>query len=70
MSDLAVGLWSFPLLLGLAFLRAPIGLAMLLVGAAGLTWLTGSPAMLLSRLKTETFPPFPAIRCRSFRCSC
>ena len=58
MSDLALGLWSLPVLLLLILLRAPIGLAMLACGGAGLWIVTGSPAMILSKLKTETFSTF------------
>jgi tripartite ATP-independent transporter DctM subunit len=58
MSTLALGFASFPLLLALIFARAPIGLAMFAVGAAGLTLATGSPAMVLARLKTESFSTF------------
>ena len=38
MSMLELGIWSFPVLLALIFLRAPIGLAMMLCGIGGL-WL-------------------------------
>jgi tripartite ATP-independent transporter DctM subunit len=58
MSTLALGFLSFPLLLGLIFLRAPIGLAMLVCGALGLTLVTGGPNMFLARLKTESFATF------------
>ncbi|MDP1668560.1 TRAP transporter large permease [Phaeovulum sp.] len=58
MSTLALGFASFPVLLLLIFARAPIGLAMFAVGAAGLTLATGSPAMVLARLKTESFSTF------------
>ncbi|MGR3539987.1 MAG: TRAP transporter large permease [Hasllibacter sp.] len=58
MSDLALGFWSFPVLLLMIFLRAPIGLAMLLCGIGGLWLATGSPAMFLNRLKTEGFTTF------------
>ena len=58
MSNLELGLWSFPLLLLLIFLRIPIGLAMLSCGLAG-TWLVmGTPAPILSRLKVETYSTF------------
>lgn len=58
MSALVLGIASFPLLLALIFARAPIGLAMFAVGAVGLTLVTGSPAMVLARLKTESFSTF------------
>ena len=58
MSNLELGLWSFPVLLVLIFLRIPIGLAMLLCGLAG-TWLVmGTTAPILSRLKVETYSTF------------
>ncbi|MCV2877778.1 TRAP transporter large permease [Sedimentimonas flavescens] len=58
MSDLALGLVSFPLLLVLIALRAPIGLAMLAVGAGGLWLVTGSPDMWLAKIKNEAFSTF------------
>jgi len=58
MSDLAVGLWSFPALLGLIFLRVPIGLAMFVSGLAGLMVVDGGPIVALARLKSETFTTF------------
>ena len=54
--DLA--LWSFPVLLILVFLRAPIALAMIAVGVGG-TWLViGNPMMTLNQLKTLTYGTF------------
>lgn len=58
MSNLELGLWSLPVLLVLIFLRAPIGLAMGIVGAGGLWLATGSPAMILAKLKTEVFSTY------------
>ena len=58
MSNLEIGAWSFPLLLLMIFLRAPIGLAMLVVGLGGMTLVTGSPNMMLSKLKSDTFASF------------
>ncbi|MBL9045921.1 MAG: TRAP transporter large permease [Tabrizicola sp.] len=58
MTALDIGLLSFPVLLGLIFLRAPIGLAMLLCGLAGLWLATGNPAMVPSKLKSEVFTTF------------
>lgn len=58
MTDLAIGLASFPVLMALILLRAPIGLAMLTCGAVGMWIVTGSPAMILSKMKTETFSTF------------
>ncbi len=58
MSDLAIGLVSFPVLLGLIFLRVPIGLAMFLVALGGLYAVTDGMAVALSRLKNEPFSTF------------
>ena len=58
MSDFAIGLWSFPALLLLIFLRMPIGLAMFAVGFAGLSWVTGGTTVVLSKLKLETYSTF------------
>ena len=55
MSTVEIGLWSIPVLLLMIFLRAPIGLAMLICGLGGSWLVTGSPGMALSRLKTEVF---------------
>lgn len=58
MSELEIGLASFPALLILIFLRVPIGLAMFLVGLVGLYLVTGTNTIALSRLKNETFTTF------------
>ena len=58
MTNVELGLLAFPVLLGLIFLRAPIGLAMLVVGVAGMWAVTGSPNIVLSKFKTETFSTF------------
>ena len=58
MSDIAIGILSFPALLALIFLRVPIGLAMFLTGLVGLVWVTGGTLVPLSRLETETFTTF------------
>ena len=58
MSNIEIGLWSFPVLLGMIFLRAPIGLAMLVCGLGGMWLITGSPNMVLAKLKTETYGTF------------
>lgn len=58
MSMLELGFLSFPLLLLLIFLRAPIGLAMMICGLGGLMLATGSPNMGLAKLKSETFSTF------------
>ena len=58
MSNLEIGLASFPALLLLIFIRVPIGLAMFLVGLVGLYLVTGSFNLPLARLKSETFSTF------------
>lgn len=58
MSNFELGLWSFPVLLVLIFLRFPIALAMLIVGMGGAWMVTGSNAMMLNQLKNLTFGTF------------
>ncbi|SLN21894.1 Sialic acid TRAP transporter permease protein SiaT [Roseivivax jejudonensis] len=58
MSTLELGYASFPILLLMIFLRAPIGLAMLLCGMGGLWLAIGTPSMFLSKLKTEAYTTF------------
>ena len=58
MTAIELGLWSLPVLLGMIFLRAPIGLAMLLCGLGGMWLITGSPNMMMSKLKSEVFSTF------------
>ena len=58
MTNLEIGMASFPVLLTLIFLRVPIGLAMFLVGLFGLYFTTGSFNMAFSRLKSETYSTF------------
>ncbi|WP_179378198.1 TRAP transporter large permease [Jannaschia marina] len=58
MSNIEIGLWSFPGLLLLIFLRVPIGLAMFVVGLVGLYFVTGGNTVALSRLKNETYSTF------------
>ena len=58
MTNFEIGLFSFPILLALIFLRVPIGLAMLLVGAGGSWFVLGSPNVTLSQLKSQTFGTF------------
>ena len=58
MTNLDIGILSFPALLVLIFLRVPIGLAMFLVGFVGLFFVTGSNAMSLARLKASAFSTF------------
>ncbi|KPP89329.1 MAG: TRAP-type C4-dicarboxylate transport system, large permease component [Rhodobacteraceae bacterium HLUCCA08] len=58
MSDIAIGIASFPILLGLIFLRMPIGLAMFVVAIGGLISLDGDLTSTLGRLKSETYTTF------------
>jgi len=58
LSDITIGILSFPALLALIFLRVPIGLAMFLTGLAGLIWVTGGSLVPLARLETETYTTF------------
>jgi tripartite ATP-independent transporter DctM subunit len=58
LSLLELGYYSFPVLLILIFLRAPIGLAMMICGLGGLWLATGSPNIFLSKLKSETYSTF------------
>ena len=59
MSRLELGFWSFPVLLGLIFIRAPIGLAMLLCGFGGWYFaMNGNAIPLLAKLKSETYTTF------------
>lgn len=58
MSDLLIGLLSFPALLILIFLRVPIGLAMFLAGLVGLILVTGDTNLPFARLKAETYTTF------------
>lgn len=58
MSNLEVGIWSFPVLLLLIFLRMPIGLAMLICGAVGMSILNGNWVAVLARFKSETYSTF------------
>jgi tripartite ATP-independent transporter DctM subunit len=58
LSNLEIGLASFPALLVLIFLRVPIGLAMFLAGFVGLYLINGNPNMALAKLKTESYTTF------------
>lgn len=58
MTAIEIGLWSFPALMLLIFLRVPIGLAMFIAGFAGLALLPGGMNVALGRLKTESFTTF------------
>ncbi len=58
MSDITIGLLSFPAMLLLIFLRVPIGLAMFLAGLVGLVIVTGDVSVAVARLKSETYGLF------------
>jgi len=58
MSNFELALWSFPVLLILVFLRAPIALAMIAVGVGGTYLVVGTPMMTLNQLKTLTYGTF------------
>ena len=55
---LELGYVSFPILLVMIFLRAPIGLAMFLCGIGGLYFAMGGTNMFMAKLKTETYSTF------------
>ena len=58
MTNIELAIWSFPALLFLVFLRAPIALAMITIGVTGTYLVIGSPMMTLNQLKTFTFGIF------------
>lgn len=58
MSNIDLAIWSFPILLVLVFLRAPIALAMIGVGVGGTYLVIGSPMMTLNQLKTLPYGLF------------
>lgn len=58
MSVLEIGIWSFPALLVLIFLRIPIGLSMLVAGVLGSYLVTDSWLPILSKMKNETYSTF------------
>ena len=58
MSNLSLGLWSFPILLALILLRIPIGLAMFACGFFGSWLIMGSPTPILAQLKSLTYDTF------------
>ena len=58
MSNVELGLWSFPVLLGLIFLRMPIGLAMLVVGVVGNYLITKRWNPSLALFKSLTYSTF------------
>jgi len=58
LSDITIGLWSFPVLMLAIFLRVPIGLAMFLAGFLGLGLVNDGFTVALAKLKTETYTTF------------
>ena len=58
MSDLQIGILSFPVLLVLIFLRIPIGLSMLVVGVLGNILIRGSATPILAQFKDLTYSTF------------
>lgn len=55
---LDLGYLSFPVLLAMIFLRAPIGLAMMLCGISGLYFAMGGTFIFMAKLKSETYTTF------------
>jgi len=58
LSNLEIGIYSFPVLLILIFLRVPIGLAMFSVGFGGFYLIMGSARLPLAQLKDLTYTTF------------
>jgi len=58
LSNLEIGIVSFPALLLLIFLRVPIGLAMFIVGYVGYWIVTGDTRMPMARLKSAAYSTF------------
>jgi len=58
MTNFEIGIWSFPVLLILIFLRIPIAVAMLAVGFGGNYIVNGSSLMMLSQMKHLVFGTF------------
>ncbi|PVH27822.1 TRAP transporter large permease [Pararhodobacter oceanensis] len=58
MSNLEIGIASFPALLLLIFLRVPIGLAMFIIGYVGYWIVTGDTRMPMARLKSAAYSTF------------
>lgn len=58
MSNVELGLWSFPVVLALIFIRIPIGLAMLVVGIGGSYLVTGSFNPVMAQFKSLTQSTF------------
>ncbi|HEY5719198.1 MAG TPA: TRAP transporter large permease [Gammaproteobacteria bacterium] len=58
MSGLLLTLTAFAVLLGLIFVRMPIGLAMLLIGSIGIWFTTGNVNVILASMKSLTYDTF------------
>jgi len=58
LTNIEIGLWSFPLLMLAIFLRVPIGLAMFLAGFLGLGVVNDGFTIALAKLKTEPYTTF------------
>jgi len=58
LSNFDIGVWSFPVLMLLIFLRMPIGLAMLVTGLCGTALITGGWHVVFAKLKSETYTTF------------
>lgn len=58
MSNLEIGIYSFPVMLLMIFLRVPIGLAMFSVGFAGFYLVMGSARLPLAQLKDLAYSTF------------
>jgi len=56
LSDMLIGLLSFPVLLFFIFLRVPIGLAIFLAGLIVMVLVTGDTTIAVARLKFERMP--------------
>jgi C4-dicarboxylate transporter DctM subunit len=57
-SSIELAVWSFPVLLALIFVRVPIGLAMLLVGAVGSAMVNASWLQIMAQLKFLAYETF------------
>ncbi|MGL1922000.1 MAG: TRAP transporter large permease [Hyphomicrobiales bacterium] len=58
MSGLEIGIWSFPILILLIFIRIPIGLSMLLTGFVGSFLIGDNWLPILAKFKNETYSTF------------
>jgi TRAP transporter, DctM subunit len=58
LSNLAIGILSFPVLLGLIFVRVPIGLSMFVTGFCGYWIIDGSTRVPLAQLKNAAYSTF------------